>query len=76
MNTHKICVNFSFHKYVSTQIYKVQLLCHQSLDYTDCILCSEVRTPTLQKNECYGYDTKLHLVVRLKLWRVWSTLSF
>ena len=30
----------------------------------------------LIKKECPGYDTKLHLMMRLQFWRVWSTPSF
>ena len=29
--------------------------------------------PPLKKKSCLGYDTKLHLMIKLPIWRVWST---
>ena len=37
------------------------------LDYADCINCREIRPAS--KIKCSGYDTKLHLMVRLQFWR-------
>ena len=43
-----------------------------SLEYAHCISCEGVRHP--HKNGCHGYDIKLFLLLRFKLWQ--SVYSF
>ena len=43
--------------------------CWQSLKYTDCIPCREIRSPTHQKRGCLAYGGEVSV---LELWGVWS----
>ena len=41
--------------------------CCLCLEYVNYIICRRVRSHPLQKKRSSGYDTKLHLIVRLLL---------
>ena len=47
--------------------------CCCGLEYTDCNSCSGVG-PT--QKSYFGYDSKLHLMMRIELWRMCSSTSF
>ena len=47
------------------------MLSQQGLEYTDCTPAEGLR---LTLDGVSGYDTKLHWIVRIQFWRVWSTL--
>ena len=40
-----------------------------SLEYANCIFWRGIGSPPFPKNEVFGYDTKLYLMVRLQFWR-------
>ena len=43
-----------------------KMLCWWDLEYADYIPCRGLRTLPHKKNKCFGYDTKLHLMVKVK----------
>ena len=65
-NRKKLWWKKSYAKKVKNNIANV--LSERGLEYTDCIPFIGVRPPP-KKWGCPGYDTKLHLVVRLQFWK-------
>ena len=58
-----------------TILYLKKQLCQQGLEYTDCSPLQKCKNPPQQKIEHSWYDTKLHLMVTIQIWKVWSALS-
>ena len=47
------------------EIFTYSMPCRRVLQYAGCIPCRGIRAPPFKKG-CHGYDTKLHLIVRIQ----------